>query len=90
MKRRARRGKNNTKTEVVVLVGSVGLRLTCLLAQDLERRGFLVYIPISDVQDERLVQAMSRADIRSLNLDPTSVRSPNPPPPTNFVRQSLI
>lgn len=75
IKRRARRARNGARTEVVVLAGSLFFPLTRSLALDLERKGFIVYIPIHDLAEERLVQALSRVDIRSLHLDITSVRS---------------
>lgn len=75
VKRRVHRARNGAKMEVVVLVGSLNAPLTRSLALDLERKGFIVYIPISDLKEEQLVQAMSRVDIRSLNMDITSVRS---------------
>ena len=72
-KRRARRAKNGSRTEVVVLAGSPHALLTRSLSIDLERRGFIVYIPVSDLSEEQLVQSESRADIRPLSLDITSV-----------------
>ena len=44
-KRRAKRSKNGSKTEVVILAGSPHSPLTKSLSLDLERRGFIVYIP---------------------------------------------
>ena len=73
-KRRAKRAKNGSRTEVVVLAGSSHSPLTRSLAQELERRGFIVYIPVSSLSEEQLVQSESRADIRPLNMDITSVR----------------
>lgn len=73
-KRRARRAKNGSRTEVVVLAGSPYSPLTRSLSLDLERRGFVVYIPVSNLAEEQLVQSESRVDIRPLNLDITSVR----------------
>ena len=72
-KRRARRAKNGSRTEVVVLAGSPHSPLTRSLAQELERRGFIIYIPVSNLSEEQLVQSESRADIRSLSMDITSV-----------------
>lgn len=72
-KRRARRAKNGSRTEVVVLAGSPHSVLTRSLSLDLERRGFIVYIPVNDLSEEQLVKSESRADIRPLNLDITSV-----------------
>lgn len=72
-KRRARRAKNGARTEVVVLAGSPYSPLTRSLSLDLERRGFIVYIPVNDLSEEHLVQSESRGDIRPLNLDITSV-----------------
>lgn len=74
-KRRARRGKHGLRTEVVVLAGSPHSSLTRSLALNLERRGFIVYIPVSDPSEEHHVRSESRADIRPLHLDITSVRS---------------
>ncbi|KAM0799283.1 hypothetical protein BDR22DRAFT_807571 [Usnea florida] len=75
VKRRAARAKNGSRTEVVVLAGSPHSPLTRSLSLDLERRGFIVYIPVSTLSEEQLVQSESRADIRPLNLDITSLSS---------------
>lgn len=79
MKRRVYRAKNGARTQVVVLVGSLHAPLTRSLALDLEHKGFIVYIPISDLIEEQLVQALSRVNIRSLNVDITSVRHSKSP-----------
>ncbi|KAA6416203.1 MAG: hypothetical protein FRX48_00923 [Lasallia pustulata] len=71
-KRRARRAANGARTEVVVVAGSPHSPLTRSIALDLERRGFIVYIPVSTFSEEQLVQAESRADIHPLHLDITS------------------
>lgn len=73
-KRRARRAKNGSRTEVVVLAGSPYSPLTRSLSLDLERRGFIVYIPVTDFSEEQMVKSESRGDIRPLNLDIASVR----------------
>ena len=73
VKRRAKRAKNGSRTEVVVLAGSPHSPLTRSLSLDLERRGFIVYIPVNTVSEEQIVQSESRADIRPLNMDITSV-----------------
>ena len=72
-KRRAKRARNGARTEVVVVAGSPHSPLTRSLSHDLERRGFMVYIPVSDASEEHIVQAESRMDIRPLHLDITSV-----------------
>ena len=74
VKRRVHRAKNGARTEVVVLAGSLHAPLTRSLALDLEHKGFIVYIPISDLGEEQLVQELSRVNIRSLNVDIASVR----------------
>lgn len=73
VKRRAGRAKNGSRTEVVVLAGSPHSSLTRSLSLDLDRRGFIVYIPVSTLSEEQIVQSESRADIRPLNMDITSV-----------------
>lgn len=73
-KRRARRAKNGAKTEVVILAGSPHAPLTKSISLDLERRGFIVYIPVSSLAEEQAIQGTSRADIRALNMDITSVQ----------------
>ena len=72
-KRRAKRAKNGSRTEVVVLAGSPHSPLTKSLSLDLERRGFIVYVPVSSLSEERALQAEGRTDIRPLHLDITSV-----------------
>ena len=74
LKRRARRAKTGARTEVVILSGSPVSPLTSSLSLDLERRGFIVYIPVSTLSEEQIIQALSRSDIRPLSLDITSVR----------------
>ena len=82
-KRRAKRAKNGSRTEVVVVAGSPHSPLTKSLSQDLERRGFVVYIPVHSLSEEQLVQSEARADIRPLHIDITSVSS------TTNVRERL-
>ncbi|KAI4091114.1 MAG: hypothetical protein LQ344_004342 [Seirophora lacunosa] len=74
-KRRAKRAKNGQRTEIVVLAGPPSAPLTRSLSLDLERRGFVVYIPVNSLWEERLVQAESKPDIHPLNLDVTSPSS---------------
>lgn len=73
-KRRAKRAKNGARTELVLLAGSPHSTLTKSLSLDLERRGFVVYIPVSSLSEEQVVHAMSRTDVKALSLDITSVR----------------
>lgn len=75
VKRRAGRAKNGSRTEIVVLAGSPHSPLTRSLSLDLERRGFIVYIPVSTLSEEQIIQSESRADIRPLNMDITSLSS---------------
>ena len=74
MKRRAKRAKNGARTEVVILAGSPHSPLTKSLSLDLERRGFIVYIPVNSISEEHFVQSEGRADIRPLQVDVASVR----------------
>ncbi|KAI8629831.1 DUF1776-domain-containing protein [Xylariaceae sp. FL1651] len=69
--RRARRARNGGRLEVVVIAGSPSLPLTKSLSLDLERRGFIVYIVCNTIEDEVLVQNLSRPDIKGLNIDIT-------------------
>ncbi|KAI2638445.1 DUF1776-domain-containing protein [Xylaria nigripes] len=67
--RKAKRAKNGGRVEVVVIAGSPSLPLTKSLALDLERRGFIVYIVCNTIEDEVMVQNMSRVDIRGFSID---------------------
>ncbi|RGP60660.1 duf1776 family [Fusarium longipes] len=69
--RRARRARNGGRTDVVVIAGSPTLPLTRSLSLDMERRGFIVFIVCNAAEDESMVQAMKRADIRPLSIDTT-------------------
>ena len=71
--RRARRARNGGRLEVVVVAGDPKLPLTRSLALDLERRGFIVYIACSTLDDEAMVQNLSRPDVRPLGIDITDV-----------------
>lgn len=71
--RRAKRARNGGRLEVVVIAGSPSLPLTKSLSLDLERRGFIVYIVCNTIEDEVLVQNLSRPDIKGLALDITDV-----------------
>jgi Fungal family of unknown function (DUF1776) len=72
-KRRAKRASNGARLEVVVIAGSPGEPITRSLALDLERRGFIVFIVCSDVEEEVVVQNESRIDIRPLTIDVSHV-----------------
>ncbi|RDA89107.1 hypothetical protein CP532_2285 [Ophiocordyceps camponoti-leonardi (nom. inval.)] len=72
--RRAKRARNGGRVEVVVVAGSPTLPLTKSLSLDLERRGFVVFVVCNAVEDEDLVHAFSRPDVRPLTIDTT-----NPP-----------
>lgn len=69
--RRARRAKNGARLEVVVVAGSPNLPLTKTVSLDLERRGFIVYIACNTLEEEAVVQNLSRPDIRPLGIDIT-------------------
>ncbi|MCJ1479011.1 hypothetical protein MMC13_007695 [Lambiella insularis] len=71
-KRRAKRAANGARTEVVILAGSPHSPLTKVVALDLERRGFIVYIPVSTLAEEQTIHSELRADIHPLNIDITS------------------
>ncbi|KAI4168113.1 MAG: hypothetical protein LQ343_006646 [Gyalolechia ehrenbergii] len=75
IKRRAKRAQNGQRTEIVVLAGPPSAPLTRSLSLDLERRGFVVYIPVNSLWEERLIQGESKADIHPLHLDITSPSS---------------
>lgn len=69
--RRAKRARNGGRLEVVVIAGSPTLPLTRSLSLDLERKGFIVYIACNTMEDEVMVQNLSRPDIRALTIDIT-------------------
>lgn len=71
--RRARRARNGARLEVVVVAGDPKLPLTRSLSLDLERRGFIVYIACNTLDDEAMVQNLSRPDVRPLGIDITDV-----------------
>jgi hypothetical protein len=43
------------------------------IALDLERRGFIVFVTVTSPEEEQLVLAESKADIRPLYIDVTAV-----------------
>lgn len=68
-KRRARRASNGARREVIVIAGPPNSPITRSLSLDLERRGFIVYIVCSSMDEEQQVLSESRADVRALHLD---------------------
>ena len=60
---------------MIVLAGSPYSPLTRTLSLDLERRGFVIYIPVSTLSEEQAIKSEMRADIHALHLDVTSVWS---------------
>ncbi|KAH7076712.1 hypothetical protein BKA63DRAFT_602467 [Paraphoma chrysanthemicola] len=68
-KRRARRASNGARQEVVVIAGPPNSPITRSLSLDFERRGFIVYIVCSNMDEEQQVIGESRADVRPLHLD---------------------
>ncbi|KAL3425343.1 DUF1776-domain-containing protein [Phlyctema vagabunda] len=77
-KRRGKRAANGARMEVVVIAGSPSEPLTRSIALDLERRGLIVYIVCSSIEEEVLVQNESRPDIKPLMIDvvdPSSARA---------------
>lgn len=72
-KRRAHRARSGAKTEVVVLAGSPYAQTTKSIALDLEKRGFLIYIPVGSLEEETAVAELRMTNVHSLNFDITSV-----------------
>ncbi|KAF2847912.1 DUF1776-domain-containing protein [Plenodomus tracheiphilus IPT5] len=68
-KRRARKASNGARMEVVVISGPPNSPIVRSLSFDLERRGFIVYIVCSNMDEEQQVLSESRADVRPLHLD---------------------
>ena len=68
-RRKAKRGRNGSKAEVVVLAGSAFSPLTKSLAHDLERRNFVVYILVCNDSEAQAVKDESTADIHPLDFD---------------------
>lgn len=48
--------------------------MTRAIAEDLERRGFIVYVVVQSAEEEHIIQTENRSDIRALHLDITTVR----------------
>ncbi|KAI5859543.1 DUF1776-domain-containing protein [Durotheca rogersii] len=69
--RRAKRARNGGRLEVVVIAGSPSLPLTKSLSLDMERKGFIVYVMCNTIDEEVIVQGLSRPDIKPLGIDIT-------------------
>lgn len=76
--RRAKRARNGGRLEVVVIAGSPTLPLTKALALDMERKGFIVFIVCNSIEDDMIVQNLSRPDIKALGIDITDVSNSTP------------
>ncbi|KAH3671193.1 hypothetical protein WICMUC_004710 [Wickerhamomyces mucosus] len=66
-KRRAKRLANGARKEVVLIIGSISEPMTRFIAQDLEIRGFIVYVTSFNSQsDNKFFTNESFSDIKSL------------------------
>lgn len=63
----------------LVIAGSPHEPMTRAIAEDLERRGFIVYVVVQSVEEEHTIQMQNRSDIRALHLDLTIVWKSFPP-----------
>lgn len=75
-RRRARRTGNGTRLEVVVVAGEVGSLLLRSLIADLEKRGFIVYVIVKNIEEEDAIreEAEGKADVRPFLVDVNEVR----------------
>jgi NAD(P)-dependent dehydrogenase (short-subunit alcohol dehydrogenase family) len=67
-KRRARKSSSGARVDVVVVAGATSSPLASAVALDLERRGFVVYVATSSVEEEMYIRSLSRADLLPLPL----------------------
>ncbi|KAL4884366.1 hypothetical protein BJY04DRAFT_182326 [Aspergillus karnatakaensis] len=74
-RRKARRAANGGRKEIIVVAGSPHEPMTRAIAADLDRRGYIVYITVSSAEEEHLVRAENRPDLRPLWLDLTTLPS---------------
>ncbi|KAI9371988.1 hypothetical protein BJX61DRAFT_475127 [Aspergillus egyptiacus] len=74
-RRKAKRAASGGRKEIIAIAGSPHEPMTRSIAADLDRRGYIVYITVSSVEEEQLVRAENRPDIRSLWLDLTTMPS---------------
>ncbi|KAL3493014.1 hypothetical protein BJX62DRAFT_94606 [Aspergillus germanicus] len=74
-RRKARRAANGGRKEIIVVAGSPHEPMTRLIAADLDRRGYIVYITVSSAEEEQLVRSEHRPDIRPLWLDLSTLSS---------------
>ncbi|KAG5289604.1 DUF1776 superfamily domain-containing protein [Histoplasma ohiense] len=90
-KRKARRAGNGARKEIVVIAGSPHEPMTRSVANDLERRGFIVFITVASSEEENAVRAEGQEDIRPLWLDlTTTISTPSEIHPSLHTIQSLI
>ncbi|KAF3164528.1 hypothetical protein TWF788_001129 [Orbilia oligospora] len=68
-RRKALKAGNGARKEVVVIHGQPHDPIVKSTAHDLERRGFVVYIAVSSHEDELVVLAEGKTDIKPLQID---------------------
>lgn len=79
--RYAKRLQNRYRYEVVLVVGSMNSTFVSKLVNDLNNRGYVVFVTVSDEQELRLVEEYNDQDIKPLVIDYTNDSS---------VRNSLL
>ncbi len=68
VKRKAKRAVNGARMEVVILAASPSEPLTRLIAADLERRGFIVYVTTTTPEEEKIIEKEDSQDIKPLSI----------------------
>ncbi len=71
-KRKARKAANGARQEVVILAAPPSAPLTRLIAQDLDRRGFIIYITSESSESDSIIAQEESQDIRALHISPQS------------------
>lgn len=66
--RRAVKADNGARKQVVLIAGSPNESICRIVADDLNKRGFIVYITTSSTEEEELVASENSEDIRSLPM----------------------
>jgi len=72
-KRRAGRGPGGSRKEVVIVAGAMHSPVTRSIVLDLERRGFIVYVIVDNVEEADMVKSEGKADILPLKMNVTDV-----------------
>jgi hypothetical protein len=74
--RKAKKSKNGARKEAVVVAGNPTTPMIRSIVNDLDKRGFVVYVIVTSLEEKLAVEREGKPDVMPLSLELSDVRKP--------------